>query len=450
MTRQMLIWPLLLMLSLSACSKVESTEQDSKMRFGTVRLFHTQNQPRGVVFLISDKTGWTDALTAEAGSMAHAGALVIGVDLPTYLANLRQSDDGCHYLISEVEELSKEMQRQFRFSKYQTPVLAGVGEGGTLAYAALAQSPAVTIAGALAVDPVEQLDTKVPLCPGATSSPASAGFSYAPADHLNGTWQYTLSQPENNTPAWAPAAQGQRITAFDAWLHGGRLKILVQPFLATGEHDPAGLDDLPLTPLPSAAEGDTLAIILSGDGGWRDLDKTIGETLSAGSISVVGWDTLRYFWDAHTPQQVADDLTRIINSYGALWHRSRILLVGYSFGADVLPAAYNLLTPDIRSKVQQISLLGASDTADFQFHVDGWLGLESGSATPTRPDLAKIDHSLLQCIYGDDDDDEICTDPVFNGARRDKLDGGHHYDGDYEALGKLIESAWAERGKTQP
>lgn len=416
------------------------------MRFGMVRLFHTQNQPRGVVFLFSDSTGWNDSMTEDAKNIAHAGAIVIGVDLPTYQANLRTSDDGCHYLISEVEELSKEIQRQFRFPKYQTPILAGVGEGGTLAYAALTQTPDVTVAAALAIDPVATLHTKVPLCPGADSTPAEGGFSYALQAQLPGKWLYSFTHAPAATMPWALPEQAQTISGFTSWLHGGRLKIMLQPMLATSDHDPAGLDDLPLTPLLSAEEGDTLAIVLSGDGGWRDIDKAIGEALSAGSVAVVGWDTLRYFWDARTPQQVADDLTRIINGYGSLWKRPRILLVGYSFGADVLPSVYNHLAPDIKARIHLLSLLGVSDSADFQFHVDGWLGVESGSAVPIEPELAKIDKKLLQCIYGSDDDEEICTTPGFKGARLDRLESDHHYDGDYADLGKLILAAWA----TQP
>ena len=44
------------------------------------------------------------------------GVAVVGVDLPAYRRGLAASDDGCHYLISEVEDLSKRVQREFGFS----------------------------------------------------------------------------------------------------------------------------------------------------------------------------------------------------------------------------------------------------------------------------------------------------------------------------------------------
>jgi len=57
-----------------------------------------------------------------------------------------------------------------------------------------------------------------------------------------------------------------------------------------------GVAKLPLIELPASHPSPLLAIIVSGDGGWRDLDKVIAEKLSRNGVSVVGCDSLRYFW----------------------------------------------------------------------------------------------------------------------------------------------------------
>ena len=62
-----------------------------------------------------------------------------------------------------------------------------------------------------------------------------------------------------------------------------------------------------------------LAIVLSGDGGWRDLDKTISEKLQSDGVSVVGWDSLRYFWSRKSPEQVARDLGAVIDTFSSRW-----------------------------------------------------------------------------------------------------------------------------------
>ena len=153
----------------------------------------------GLVLLFSDADGWNDALDGVAGALAADGAAVVGVDLPQYLRGLAASDDGCHYLISEVEDLSKRLQRELGFAGYRSPILAGIGAGGTLAYAALAQSPAATVAGAVSVDPAPSLATRVPLCAGAPSEPVpGGGFRYGAAASLPGWW---VVSPPDAVPA---------------------------------------------------------------------------------------------------------------------------------------------------------------------------------------------------------------------------------------------------------
>lgn len=55
------------------------------------------------------------------------------------------------------------------------------------------------------------------------------------------------------------------------------------------------VSDLPLIELRAAQPTDLLAIVISGDGGWRDLDKTMALALQRDGVSVVGIDSLRYF-----------------------------------------------------------------------------------------------------------------------------------------------------------
>ena len=75
-----------------------------------------------------------------------------------------------------------------------------------------------------------------------------------------------------------------------------------------------GVAKLPLTELPTSYPSPLLAIVVSGDGGWRDLDKVIAEDLSRDGVSVVGWDSLRYFWSYETPEETARDLAAVIDA----------------------------------------------------------------------------------------------------------------------------------------
>ena len=287
--------------------------------------------------------------------------------------------------------LSQRLQRELGYEGYRSPLLAGVGAGGTLAYAALAQSPAATVGGALAVDPAATLGTKVPLCPGAVSTPvAGHGFAYAPRADLPGRLRIATSAPPSEAlRAIAAASPGAELVDARGATPGARLAAGLAPLLAPEGAAPgaAALAALPLIEVPAKQPGELFAVIFSGDGGWRDLDKTVAEILARRGVPVVGVDSLRYFWRAKTPDQVARDLAAIIDAYRARWHTPEVMLIGYSFGAGILPFAYNRLPAAERAAVVQLSLLGLEPTAPFEFHVSGWLHTAKDDGPAVLPEL---------------------------------------------------------------
>ena len=410
---------------------------------------------RGFVVLFSDAAGWSSLADEAAAALAREGALVVGVDLPAYLLRLdARPPELCHIIVGDVESISHQLQRERGNSSYLTPIVAGMGEGGALAAALLAQAPAVTIAGAVAYDPTAAVHTRVPLCstPAATAEPAG-GFAYGPWPTLPGFWVVGF-------PAGGDAPARQRIAALKAAgtpveiasVSGDSpaetLATLLRPHLPPITTPPvASIDNLPLVELPAAPPGPLLAIILSGDGGWRDLDKTIAEALQSDGVSVVGWDSLRYFWSQKSPEQTARDLGAVIDAYVSRWSASKVALVGYSFGADVLPFAYDRLPPNAKARVVQLSLLGLSTAADFEIRVAGWLGQPPGKdALPTAPALAQIDPTMIQCFYGATETGSGCPLLQANGkAEVIQTAGGHHFGRDYGALARRILDGFRRR-----
>ena len=188
-------------------------------------------------------------------------------------------------------------------------------------------------------------------------------------------------------------------------------------------------------------------MIWSGDGGWRDLDKTIGEILAQRGVPVVGVDCLRYFWQQRDPDRVAADLARILATARAAWHTPDALVIGYSFGADVLPFAVNRLPASEREHVVLLSLLGLEPRAPFEIEVSGWLGETDENAPLVLPELQRFDASRLQCVYGEEEEDTLCTAPELARAEIVKLSGGHHFDGDYEKLADAILASARRRMK---
>lgn len=53
-------------------------------------------------------------------------------------------------------------------------------------------------------------------------------------------------------------------------------------------------------------------------------------------------------------------------------------------------------------------------------------------------DIAKIDSGRVQCIYGTAEGDDPCPTLKSSGVQSIGIEGGHHFDGDYEALADRI------------
>ena len=410
-------------------------------RFGTVQLTEPEGDMRGLVILFSDHGADAAVDDGAAAKLAAAGALVIAVDTDRYIANLAADPDKCLNLGGDIEGLSRQLQHDRAYATYRSPILAGVGLGGTLAEVALSQVPSATYAGAVSLDPTVAIPTAKPLCPGTSSSAVAGGFSYGAFKDLQGFWSVGLTEAatkpmrdhlallaKGGTPVELEELPGKPVS-------GDALADLVLLRLDRPEADASGLDALPLTELPVDKHSDLMAIVISGDGGWRDLDKTIAEQLQKDGVPTVGLDSLRYFWSKKTPDETAKALALVMKAYMAKWHARKIALIGYSFGADVMPFAYNRLPPDLRSHVALMALLGFAQNADFEITVGGWLGAAtSDDALPIKPEIAKVPPTLIQCFYGIDEDDTMCPDLAASGVEQIKTAGGHHFDGDYAKL----------------
>lgn len=200
----------------------------------------------------------------------------------------------------------------------------------------------------------------------------------------------------------------------------------------------APVDDLPLIEIPAPnGGGDLLAILLSGDGGWSGLASEVAATLQSHGVAVVGLDSLKYFWHERTPEEAARDLGRIIDHYVRQWHRPRVLLIGYSQGADVLPFMVNRLPADAHRRIVGMTLVGLGNEAFFEFHVSHWLATPTGGLA-VRPEIARLRIGRVLCIHGTREDDSPCPTLQGEGLRSVELPGGHHFDGDYGQVAATI------------
>lgn len=388
-------------------------------------------------------------LDAAVRKLVDYGALVARVDVAQFAAGALARKEQCVDIAGIINWHANYLGRRYGLEDLEPPLLVGHGTGAGVVYALLAQDPALTFAGAVTDTPNAQLPFGVELC-GISSAPA-AGEITLNAAPVSALWHIVGGTPDEPLLRAITASNPDNQPEFVA---SGRFAKAAVGTLDALEavHPPQAqsIADLQVVELPARHPTDTLAVIYSGDGGWRDLDKTIGGLLAEQGIPVIGVDAVRYFWRQRSPERMAADLVRILEHYASLWGIHQVALVGYSFGAEVLPFAYNRLPEEWQQRVVTVALLAPGRTASFEVTISGWLGKGNHRAKPILPELARIPATKVLCVYGANESGEsLCTASAGNITRLERP-GDHHFDRRYPLIADAIRTHIAAAAAAAP
>jgi type IV secretory pathway VirJ component len=326
-------------------------------------------------------------------------------------------------------------------------------------YAALAQAPANTFMGALSLGFDPTLPTRTALCDrnglATISTDHGATRTLHPVAALPGKWivlHGSLDKvwPADSALAFVHATPGAEFVPLPRVGHGFSVTgdwlpefkeavARLTPVASAVAPSKSDIANLPVIELPvTDPKVDYFAIVLSGDGGWASIDKQIGEELNRSGVPVVGFNSLQYFWSRKTPDQSATDLERIIRYYQSAWHRQGVVLVGYSRGADVLPLMVSRLPSGVLNQVKLLALMGLEHATDLEFRMGDLLRPRADAPYPLLPELQKLAGHPILCVYGKKEGDALCPDLPAGLADVVEVGGGHHFDGDYAGLARLV------------
>jgi len=190
------------------------------------------------------------------------------------------------------------------------------------------------------------------------------------------------------------------------------------------------VSSLPLTPFPAKADGDKpLIVYLSGDGGLNSFSKEFCQALNNKGYPVVLFNSLKYFWSKKTPQQTSADVQKTIQHYKSIWKKNKVVILGYSFGADVLPFIYTRLIRDVQLSVKNLVLVSPSNTTDFEVHVKQIFGKKQTDGVSVTDEINRITDKPLLFIQGEKEPERVETERLrIKNYKLVVLKGGHHYD----------------------
>jgi type IV secretory pathway VirJ component len=188
-------------------------------------------------------------------------------------------------------------------------------------------------------------------------------------------------------------------------------------------------------------------VLYSGDSGWAATAQGFSAELAAAGQPVVGVDSRRYFIKRREPKAAAADLTAIIEHYAAAWDRPKVILAGYSFGADSLPLIVEQLPMQERARVRLMVLISPADRADMVFNGLSLIDLTLPGARPLAPALMTLGSIPAVCIRAEHDRRAACDRFPPQAIASVRLPGFHRYLGQYQAVARVILSS---AGLTQP
>ena len=202
----------------------------------------------------------------------------------------------------------------------------------------------------------------------------------------------------------------------------------------------AELRDLPITEMPEGGQPtDMLGIFITGDGGMWSLDKAVTRGMADRGVPMIGISSYKYFAKPRTPDETAADMWRALRFCMKKWHKQRIVLMGYSLGAEIIPFVATRAPEDLRDRVVMVVMLGPSAETVFEYHFMDWL-----FSTKKRPrysvtaEIGKIQGPGVLCVTSALDRECICEALEPGQVTVLKRAGGHHYNNNFMSLTEAI------------
>jgi type IV secretory pathway VirJ component len=199
----------------------------------------------------------------------------------------------------------------------------------------------------------------------------------------------------------------------------------------------------PTRPTPPAARG--LAVVLiSGDMGFKiGMGPQIARRFAADGVPVVGVSSLAYFRHQRTPAEVQALVAEAARRALAFGHADRLVMIGQSFGADMMHVGLTGLPADLRAKVKIVELVVPTDTVFYRAspsEMFSWTKPDA-MALPTGRRLTWVP---ALCVQGAEEKDSLCPQLTQPNMRRVALPGGHALRWDADGLYRTLRGAVAD------
>jgi len=199
--------------------------------------------------------------------------------------------------------------------------------------------------------------------------------------------------------------------------------------------------ELPVKEWAANTHEKPLIFYLSGDGGFNKFSTALCDDISQHGFDVIALNSKSYFWDKKTPDQSAADIARYVTQKMSGRTNQQVVMIGYSFGADVLPFIVARLPAENHDKIIVAVLMAPSESTDFEIHWSDILGGNSKRAMDVPSEINKLPKDKIVILSSSDGDHFPFEKITLKRYTHQVLPGGHHFDGDTGEIVKVILAA---------
>ncbi len=200
--------------------------------------------------------------------------------------------------------------------------------------------------------------------------------------------------------------------------------------------------DVPAGAPASGGATHTAAVFLSGDLGFNTgMGPRIAERLARQGMPVVAINSLAAFAGRGSPEQAAQLLSQAVRRATGRPGIDHVLLIGQSFGANIILAGVPHLPRDVAARITLIELVVPTDTIAFRATP---AGLFSGSDGAALPYARAVRNTPVLCIHGNQETGSLCPEWHQANVASIGLPGAHLLRRDSALVAAVLLRAYME------
>jgi len=197
-------------------------------------------------------------------------------------------------------------------------------------------------------------------------------------------------------------------------------------------------------PAPSARG--VVAVLFSGDMGFHiGMAGAVAAKLAAAGIPVLGVNSLTFFRTERSPAETAGLVQAAMGQALRLSRRPRLLVIGQSYGSDILPTGYAGVAAPLRARVALLALVVPGETLALQASPASLLPV-SARSRDALPAAARLGSTPTLCVFGAEQRDSLCARLRLPNLTRTALPGGHYLHRDAGAVANALLAGLAAQG----